>query len=352
MQYQHLVYRIKGFYRVGSYALRHDNMPDATQLHRQKVLAFWSVHGLAATLDAFSVSRRTLYYWKRARGERGMAGLSNVSCAPLARRQRHWSWPIRQQLRVWRVQMPNLGKEQLFVLLQPWCQARGWACPSTSTIGRLIKDASDRMRVSPPALTAKGKPKPFKKQVPKDRRPKHYRPQTPGEIIGLDAIERRMGQLRRFILCAIDEASGYAIALAVPQLNSTYNTHFVTVLGCLTPFAIQQINTDNGQENKKHFDAFLRENAIGHLWTYPRTPKMNAVCERFNRTIQEQFVDYHEHLLFDDIDLFNQKLAEWLVTYNSIRPHKGKNLLTPVQYLLNHNPKCNMCWTHTLPIFV
>lgn len=41
---------------------------------------------------------------------------------------------------------------------------------------------------------------------------------------------------------------------------------------------------------------------------------MNAVCERFNRTIQEQFVDYHEDLLFMDIDTFNEKLADWLVS--------------------------------------
>ena len=40
---------------------------------------------------------------------------------------------------------------------------------------------------------------------------------------------------------------------------------------------------------------------------------MNAHCERFNRTIQENFVDYHEDLLFTDLDGFNQKLADWLV---------------------------------------
>ncbi|SMN00676.1 hypothetical protein SPONL_1510 [uncultured Candidatus Thioglobus sp.] len=37
---------------------------------------------------------------------------------------------------------------------------------------------------------------------------------------------------------------------------------------------------------------------------------MNAVCERFNRTIQEQFVDYHEELLFTDLATFNEPLAD------------------------------------------
>ena len=31
---------------------------------------------------------------------------------------------------------------------------------------------------------------------------------------------------------------------------------------------------------------------------------MNAHNERFNRTIQEQFVDYHEDLLFTDLEGF------------------------------------------------
>ena len=56
------------------------------------------------------------------------------------------------------------------------------------------------------------------------------------------------------------------------------------------------------------------------LPSHPRSPKMNAHAERFNRTIQEQFVDYHEDLLFDDLADFNQKLADWLLAYNTVLP--------------------------------
>ena len=50
----------------------------------------------------------------------------------------------------------------------------------------------------------------------------------------------------------------------------------------------------------------------GSLWwyTYPKSPKMNAQIERFNRTLQESFLDYHEDLLFTDTELFNRKLAK------------------------------------------
>lgn len=48
---------------------------------------------------------------------------------------------------------------------------------------------------------------------------------------------------------------------------------------------------------------------------------MNAHNERFNRTIQEQFIDYNEDLLFTDIDLFNQKMDDWLIDYNTFIHH-------------------------------
>ncbi len=59
------------------------------------------------------------------------------------------------------------------------------------------------------------------------------------------------------------------------------------------------------------------------------------MCERFNCTvpesIQEQLVDCREDLLFTDLEGFNKKLADWLVKYNGVRPHKGLGLQTPVK---------------------
>ncbi|MBS9420941.1 transposase, partial [Escherichia coli] len=71
------------------------------------------------------------------------------------------------------------------------------------------------------------------------------------------------------------------------------------------------------------------------------------ICERFNRTLREQFIEFNEILLFEDLALFNQKLAEYLVLYNSKRPHKALALMTPVEYILKENKNCNMWWTHT-----
>ena len=165
----------------------------------------------------------------------------------------------------------------------------------------------------------------------------------------MDAIELRMGELRRYVITMIDECSNYALALAVPSLNSDIVNHFFSRAARLFPVGISQIITDNGKEFLGNFDKTLQEAAIKHLWTYPYTPKMNAICERFNRTLREQFIEFNEILLFEDLALFNQKLGEYLVLYNSKRPHKALALMTPVEYILRENKNCNMWWTHTSP---
>ena len=64
---------------------------------------------------------------------------------------------------------------------------------------------------------------------------------------------------------------------------------------------------------------------------------MNAHVERFNRAIEEQFVDYHEDSLFDDVALFNQNWPG-----RPVLPHHSLGRQSPVQYFLQRQPKCQM----------
>ncbi len=50
---------------------------------------------------------------------------------------------------------------------------------------------------------------------------------------------------------------------------------------------------------------------------------MNACAERFNRTVQERFVDYHEDVLCADLAAFNHRLADWLIEYSTVLPYHG-----------------------------
>ena len=56
---------IRGFYRLAYFGHRWEMTPNNAH-HRLKILHFFARHGLTATCEAFGVSRRTLYRWKRA----------------------------------------------------------------------------------------------------------------------------------------------------------------------------------------------------------------------------------------------------------------------------------------------
>ena len=71
---------------------------------------------------------------------------------------------------------------------------------------------------------------------------------------------------------------------------------------------------------------------------------MNAICERFNRTLQEQFGAYHKRLaVITELKLFNEKMIEYVYFYNIYRPHKNHGLITPKQTIIKQQQqKCNM----------
>jgi len=54
--------------------------------------------------------------------------------------------------------------------------------------------------------------------------------------------------------------------------------------------------------------------------------------------IQEEFLDYHDyHMhLFYDLNELNKKLMDWLIFYNTQRPHHTLNNIPPLKYIINN----------------
>jgi transposase InsO family protein len=137
--------------------------------------------------------------------------------------------------------------------------------------------------------------------------------------------------------------SDFAFALGTSHLSSQKALLAWQLHQCLFPAPVQRVLSDNGQEFARHFHKTLLDQRIEHWHTFPRTPKMNAHCERFNRTVQEEFLDVHEELLFYDLPQFNLRLLDWLAWFNSERPHHALQLRTPLDILPRHvGPQCRM----------
>ena len=288
---------IKGFVTLYNRAVRYRYMITDTAIRRTKILEHWKKHGLQSATDAFEISERTLWDWKSRliKGGGKPEALNPIKRTPQTKRKRIWDCRILEEIKRLREKHPNLGKEKLHPLLLDFVDAFGVGeCPKPMTIGRLIKDMGG-LRTAPQKVSHFGKVRRVNRQKVL-RKPKDLIPEYPGHIVALDTIEKQRNGRRMYILTAIDIYTRTTFAIATKSHSSKTFAHFFFLIMQMFPHEIKYVLTDNGSEFKKCLDKLLKENNITHYHTYPKTPKMNAHCESFNGTIQEEFVFEFETL--------------------------------------------------------
>ena len=341
---------VRGFVTLYHTALRSAYMITPKALHKARVLAFWEKHGITATIEAFGKKRSTLFLWKQQQkqGKGRIESLNEASKTPHNKRKRSWPMEITSEIKRQRELHPNIGKDKLHVLLGPFCAEHRLPLPSASTIGRIIKDCGG-LRIFPQKVRHNGKIVPLKRKKVL-RKPKNFTAAYEGHLVALDTIERFVHGCRRYIITFEDVYTRFSFAWGTTSHASLAAKEFFEYCQMVFPYQFTYVLTDNGSEFMKHFSQNLNELHLTHYHTYPKTPKMNAHCERFNRTIQEEFVDFHANSLIDPSS-FNKKLIPWLVWYNTERPHWGLHLQSPMQFMLTHSSarreKSNMWWTDT-----
>lgn len=101
--------------------------------------------------------------------------------------------------------------------------------------------------------------------------------------------------------------------------------------------------TDRGTEYKGKLEShpyqlYLDLEDIDHTKTKAKSPQTNGICERFHRTIQEEFYSIiFRKKVFTDIDELQIELDDWIKWYNTERTHSGKHCYgkTPWQTFLD-----------------
>lgn len=136
---------------------------------------------------------------------------------------------------------------------------------------------------------------------------------------------------RRVIFTAIEEVTKIGYAHVYTTNSSTNAKDFLTRLLYLSNNQVKHIHHDNGSEFYGVFEKACRELNIHQVFSRVRTPTDNAALERFNWTIQDEWLSLSEAGL-DDIEWANKDLTTWLIEYNSERPHQSLDYQTPIGY--------------------
>jgi transposase InsO family protein len=93
-----------------------------------------------------------------------------------------------------------------------------------------------------------------------------------------------------------------------------------------------------GQREHHEYELYLAVENIDHSRTKARHPQTNGICERFHRTIQEEFyATAFRKKLYTSLEELQNDLDAWLDEYNRTRPHSGKYCYgkTPMQTFLD-----------------
>jgi transposase InsO family protein len=319
---------------------------DEVAPQRLRIMEFYDCYGEQATKEAFGADRKVISRWRQKlkRHEGALEGLVPASTRPKRTRSMTVATEILQFIRNIRQEHPRLGKEKIKPLLDEFSRGKGLRPIAESTIGKVIKrhklfyQKSGRVYHDP---SIKRRPKDKRLRV--KRSPQH---EDFGHIIA-DTVERVTDGIKDYFYNAIDAKLKFALTLNYKRLNSKNMNDFYERFSALYPLQIKDWQTDNGSENLGEFDRALQKAAIPHLFIYPRCPKINSIIERYNRTIQEEFIDNHLDIIHDK-SLFHHHLAEYMLFYLTKRIHKSLDKMTPVDYLMKKGGMSHLYGTYTV----
>jgi len=274
------------------------------------------------TAQHFSIAPKTFYKWHH-RFANGLARkLEDEAKAPINKRQ--WTVTVEEQTRIkiLRLQYIHYGKKKLKKLYRD----KHSETISTWKIECVIR----RYNLYPDKIKQDKLLKKLKSQVQKNRIQKLNIKDEHWFLFHLDTIVIYWGSVKRYILTAIDHHGKIAYARSYNNKSSKSAKDFLYRLHYLIDAKIANIQTDNGSEFYDEFEQALEELEINHWFSRARTPEDNAICERFNQTLQYEWLNDSNFTI--DCNKLNIAMTEWLIEYNFNRPHETLDYKTPFEY--------------------
>ncbi|MHC4259128.1 MAG: integrase core domain-containing protein, partial [Planctomycetota bacterium] len=96
-----------------------------------------------------------------------------------------------------------------------------------------------------------------------------------------------------------------------------------------------------GKREDHEYQLYLTLEDIDHSKTKARSPQTNGICERFHKTVLNEFyrVAFRKKI-YNTLDELQADLDTWIKHYNEERTHSGKYCFgkTPMQTFLDSMP--------------
>ncbi len=305
-------------------------LSEGAQLKLEWIIFYHTIgkKNASSTATHFGISRKTFHKWFNRFDESCLGQLEEVSRSP--QNKRTWMVTALEEVQIKRLRMKNLelGKKKLQILYSQEFGSR----ISTWKIERVIRKYSLYPEMQGPKRLSARKKKLRKKRLRIHTLTKELQEHKAyGLLWHIDAIVIWWYGHRRIIFTALDDATKIAYARIYPSNTSSYAEDFLKRLRYVSDDHVSMIHTDNGSEFAGAFEKACTRLRIQQIYSRPHTPKDNPSLEKFNHTIQREWLDQSVGGL-DTIPEANKDLTTWLVKYNSYRPHQSLDYKTPFQY--------------------
>jgi transposase InsO family protein len=169
-------------------------------------------------------------------------------------------------------------------------------------------------------------------------RERHIEAPHTGAIVGVDTffVGALKGVGKVYLQTAIDCHSRHAWARLYPNKLPVTAVQLMNndVLPAFEAQAakIDAVLSDNGREfcgreDRHPYELFLRLEGIEHKKTRVKRPQSNGIVERLHRTLlDEHFRVEGRRTWFETIDEMQIVLDQYLIEYNTKRPHQGRGM--------------------------
>lgn len=305
---------------------------DITKKAQQRLtwMDFYKETGNARlTCRHFGISPDTFYRWKARYKPKNLKSLELDPKTKRPHTVRTPSTPsyIVSLIQSLREQYPRWGKEKIARLV--W--NKGYQI-SVSSVGRTIGRLKERgvLRESIPNFISSKKR--YLKRAWGIRKPETFHAHIPGDLVQVDTMDiRPVPGVVRKQFTARDIVSKWDTLHVFGHATALLATKFLDMLMESAPFPVKAIQIDGGSEFKGAFEEACKQRGIILYVLPPRSPKLNGCVERSNRTHTEEFYEVNDFSF--DINVLNEELHGWEVTYNTVRPNQAIGYLTPLEYI-------------------
>lgn len=292
---------------------------------RLKVLQHYYDFGWKAAVSAYDAKKSTLFGWKKKFEK---SGRKLISLVPRSTKPKHTRLMVVDPrlaifIKSMRETYGPVSKYKIKPFLDEYARTLGITGYGREKIGKIIK-RNHYFFETRPRTKRRVKPLiPRLRQAPK---------QTEPGYIEMDSITLYVNNKKYYFVTVIDIVTKFAGVTLTKSLTSRAAKQALVEFTAKYSYTIREVQTDNGHEFLGEFDDYLQVQKIPHQFIYFHSPKINGVVERFNRTIQDEFINRNDELWYD-LDLFNQKLTGYLQWYNTLRPHHSLDLKPPIIYM-------------------